>query len=226
MSLHRHTLVWIKQSERAELYGRTAHELRRDALRRWFANDWPFVVRRSEDALRSGQVQLGLPLPPSEGKHRLSFQADERAIARFTPPLLLDETALRLPERWRRPLLALARQTSASGATLRVYGSAAWQALTGLAYLHADSDVDLLFEPDSSAQLEAVLRAVAHWEKRSRMRADGEVLFPCRSAVSWREWNVARDDERVLVKRTTAAGLAVRGELAHALNVSAPWRNA
>jgi len=215
--LDRHTLVWIQPCERERTYALARDELRRDALRRWFANDWPLVVRRPDGVVRSDHVALGLPLPPSEGKHRLRFEVHNEAIGRFSPPLALDEAALCLPRKWGRPLAELATRAMRCGVTLRVYGSMAWQALTGLDYVTAQSDVDLWWQPGDDAQLHRVLGIIARWEKRYGMPADGEIVFPSGAAVASREWREQRSDDRVLVKRIGTLELVSRNTLAAAL---------
>jgi phosphoribosyl-dephospho-CoA transferase len=217
--LDRHTLVWVGFGERERMYALATDEVRRHALRRWFANDWPLVVRRPGDDARAGRIALGLPLPPSEGKRRLCFELPERAIARWSPPLRVCDAAPRLPLAWRKSLAALGEQAAQCGVTLRVFGSVAWQALTGLDYLTARSDVDLWWQPADADQLETVVAIIARWEKRHGVRADGEISFPYGAAVAWREWHASRSNDRVLVKRIDACELMWRSALAATLQV-------
>ncbi len=215
--LERHTLVWIESREREQLYARTRDEIRRDALRRWFANDWPLVVRRPDALVHFGDVALGLALPPSEGKRRLKFAVRNRAIARFSPPLRLDEATLRLSPKWAKPLAELTKQAAAHGVTLHVFGSLAWQALTGLDYLTAQSDVDLWWQAVAVDQVGAVIALIASWERRYGLRADGEMVFASGAAVAWREWQASASDSRVLAKRINALQLISRDALAASL---------
>ena len=212
--LDRHTLVWMEPCERERMYRLAPDEIHRDALRRWFANDWPLVVRRSDGVVRADHVALGLPLPPKEAKRRLCFEVRNQTIARFSPPLRLDVAALQLPPEWKTPLDTLAKQASRCGVVLRVFGSVAWQALTGLDYLTAQSDVDLWWQPADSGQLDAVLAVIARWEKRHGVRLDGEIAFPTGAAVAWREWRDLRSDDRVLARHVGAAELISRRALA------------
>jgi len=212
--LDRHTLVWIAPWEQERMWALVRDEIRREALRRWFASDWPLIVRRAEGAVQAGHVALGLPLPPHEGKRRLCFEVADETIARFSPPLGLDEAAPRLPPAWRSPLAALARQARQRGVTLRVFGSVAWQALTSLDYLNAQSDVDLWWQPADLGQLDTMLAVITQWEQREGLRADGEIAFPTGAAVAWREWHESRSDERVLAKRVGGLELISRSALA------------
>jgi hypothetical protein len=58
---------------------------------------------------------------------------------------------------WRSLLASLA----AVGCAPRVYGGYGWQTLTQLAYVHADSDLDLLLPVDSATQADEVGRVLA-----------------------------------------------------------------
>ena len=217
--LDRHTLVWVGFGERERLYALASDEIRRHAVRRWFANDWPLVVRRPEGGSRAGRIALGLPLPPSEGKRRLCFELSERAIARSSPPLRVCDAAARLPRPWSERLATLSEQVAQCGVTLRVFGSVAWQALTGLDYLTVESDVDLWWQPADVIQLETVVAIIARWEKRHGVRADGEISFPYGDAVALREWHRSCSNDRVLVKRIDACALMQRNALEATLQV-------
>ena len=87
---------------------------------------------------------------------------------------------------------------------LRVFGSVAWEALTGLRYLTPASDIDLLWWPADAAQVAEVIALLRAWESGHGIRADGEVEFDDGTAVAWREWDhVARtsnSQRRVLGK--------------------------
>ena len=98
---------------------------------------------------------------------------------------------------------------------LRVFGSLAWQALSGHNYMTEKSDIDLLWHPLSHMQLQQGIALLTRWELATGLRADGEVLFGGSSAVSWREWATLKsgDDRRVLVKRISSAELVDAREL-------------
>ena len=163
-------------------------------------------------------MDLGLPLPPTQGRRRLAFVLARKHVARAAPPPPLRWVSAALPAAWKHPLEILDRDARALGARLRVFGSAAWQALTGLDYLHEGSDVDVLFRPASRAQLDATLASFDAWEVRSGRRVDGEIVFAGERAVAWREWRHASGaDDRVLVKSIDGAALAGRASLLAAL---------
>ena len=211
--LCRHTLVWIEPRERERVWAIAPDDVRRDTLDQWFTNDWPMIVRRPDVVMPPGRIALGVPLPPREAKRRLSFDVPRNAIERYTLPPLLGDAARRLPRAWCMALNALNGEGRALGVTLRVFGSVAWQALTGLDYLTDESDVDLWWRPANLAELDAMLAAITRWQRGYGLRADGEIQFPDGMAVAWREWSTSRSNDRVLAKRIDSLELLSRDAL-------------
>src|SRR4030095_7590783 len=108
----------------------------RETIELWSARDWPLVLRRPDDDERpTSDVTLGLPLPPAQRKRRLKIRLPVSQIARVAPPLLLDDVVAALPREWSRAVAMLAQAARAQDLEVRVFGSAAWHAITGLAYL-------------------------------------------------------------------------------------------
>ena len=85
-----------------------------------------------------------------------------------------------VPQDWRRPLEVLQNIAEA-----RVFGAFAWQHLTGLRYVHARSDVDLLWPIDTTAQPMPWLHGYRHGKPHDR-RVDGELCLGGDAAVNWR----------------------------------------
>ncbi|KQV61952.1 hypothetical protein ASE26_09580 [Duganella sp. Root198D2] len=180
---------------------------------RWADADWPLVVRRRDDAAQSEDACLGLAAPPdpaSGAKLRLPLRVPSQHIARHSAPLPLDAVTDALPAHWRASFARLAE--SRAGLDLRVFGSLALQALTGQAYLRDASDIDLLFRPRDSAELdEGTLLLASHHDE---LPLDGEIIFPSGQAVAWKEWFTTRARaERVLVKSQDGVKLGTRAEL-------------
>jgi phosphoribosyl-dephospho-CoA transferase len=176
----------------------------RDAVARWRAADWPLVVRRAEPDQAAGLLAVGLPLPPDQQGHktRLGAVIDATAVRQQNLAPTLSAVMQSVPTHWRAALLALHLEWGDTLPPLRVYGSLAWQATTGMPYLRPTSDIDLLFYPQTRAQLErgtALLQAHGN-----ALPLDGEVVFPGDVAVAWREWQAAMwsgGDGSVLAKR-------------------------
>ncbi len=214
-ALPRHTLAWPTAGALDRLIAGSDSAEAAAALREWRDRGFPFVVRRADGppALPAGKVAVGLPLPPSRGKRRLAMTLALREIVRHCAPLPLADIARALPPAWESALASLDRDAQALDATLRGFGSAAWQAITGLPYLHADSDVDVTFAPRSDAQLAAVLELFVRGERRAPGRIDAEIVFDGGHAVAWREWARARPADRVLAKSDGGARLVTRATL-------------
>ncbi len=160
-------------------------------------------------------MATGLALPPAQGKRRIALKVSMHDIARYTEPLLLVDAIPHAAVEWQPALAELDAAANGIDIRLRVFGSLAWQALSGLPYLTPQSDIDLLWHARSHAQLQQGIELLARWEQSSALRVDGEVLFGENCAVSWREWATLNtgDDRRVLVKRRSGAELVDRREL-------------
>jgi phosphoribosyl-dephospho-CoA transferase len=182
----------------------------------WLVADRPLVVARQPlGEVLSDTISVGLALPPAQGKRRIALVVAAHDIVRHTPPLLLADAIIHAPAAWQPALAALDAAATYIDLELRVFGSLAWQALSGLPYLTPQSDIDLLWHPLSHTQLQQGIALLARWEQSSGLRADGEVLFGASNAVSWREWSTLKsgDDQRVLVKRASSAELVDAREL-------------
>lgn len=216
ISLGRHTLVWIRPECRASVAAQVTDDAMHTQVAAWLAADRPLVVARQTcDESQTDKISAGLALPPAQGKCRIAFSLKAQDIARDALPLRLADAISHAPAEWRHALSELDLEAANISLELRVFGSLAWQALSGLQYLTPQSDIDLLWHPQSNAQLQQGIDLLARWEQSSGLRADGEVLFGEVSAVSWREWGKLESgsDRRVLVKRIDSAELVDAGEL-------------
>jgi phosphoribosyl-dephospho-CoA transferase len=213
--LPRHTLVWPTLAGWTRVACDAADDAARRAFACWYARDWPLVVRRpaASEVIGPAQVALGLPLPPIQGKRRFRLRLATTDIARHAAPPALGQVVAALPEAWRSPVAALIRDAEAAELPFRVFGSVAWQWLTGLRCLHDASDLDLLCYPRSLADVDRALALLEDWECAYALRADGEIVFPDGAAVAWREWHSAPESYRVLVKQRDGVALLPRAEL-------------
>jgi phosphoribosyl-dephospho-CoA transferase len=170
----------------------------------WADRGWPLVARRAMPG-DTGGVALGLPLPPFAGKRRLSFLMQPDDIVSTAPPLELSATINTVPEPWRHALDQVADLASRHGVEARVFGSLAWQMLTGLNYLTAGSDLDLLLSYPRSGDLVRLTADLAAIEATAPMRLDGEITRDDGAGVNWRELHAGARE--VLVKTTDGVAL-------------------
>lgn len=209
--LPRHTLVWLSAHAgwQADI---AAHESR---LADWFAQGRPAIVARRAADDADPRLRLGVPLPPAEGKLRLALCMPAHDVLRTAAlPTLQAVLEGDLVQDWQRPLQALQDIAAA-----RVFGAFAWQHLTGLHYVHARSDIDLLWRIDTAAQADALVARLQAWETEHGRRVDGELCLVDGGAVNWREY--AGRSREVLVKRLDGAALELRDALFAYTGVSA-----
>lgn len=197
--MRRHDLVFVDAAAwRAQIA--TCDELAADRIvATWAEHRWPLVCRRASS---SDGIALGLPLP---GKRRLSFVVRREDIISTSPPPSLAAASRVAPRAWWSTLAALHELAVSHGVEARVFGSLAWQTLTGLCYLTAGSDLDLLLHIEHDTDARGLVGGLAEIEESAPMRIDGELMRSDGAAVSWRELHV--HGREILVK--TVGGVAL-----------------
>jgi phosphoribosyl-dephospho-CoA transferase len=176
----------------------------------WARLDRPVIVRRRMVGDFSDSVPAALPLPPCCGKRRLAFSFHSGEAVTALPPVLLCDAARTAPTEWQPVVGALLDLSEAIDIAPRVFGALLWQHTTGLPYLSAQSDLDLLWSiSDERTALELVERLL-RLDAESPVRLDGELELPDGAGVNWRELAQSRTDpgEELLVK--TMDGVEVR----------------
>lgn len=206
LPLRRHTLVTLTAAGWGAAFARDPALADDPLVRAWAERGWPLIVRRaSPDEADAGRVPLGLPLPPAAGKRRIALNVAADALATVGPLPALADVLAAAPDAWHVPLRELDALGARCGVPGRVFGSLAWQALTGEPYLAASSDLDIVFPLPAAASLAALLDGLAAIDARAPMRIDGELLRADGAGVNWRELH-ARLPE-VAVKTATAVEL-------------------
>ncbi len=208
--LRRHDLVWLRASAAVDLTACSAAAAA--DVEAWRKAGRPLVSARS-DGLSADRLRLGLTLPGTGERRRVSLTAARADVERSTPPPPLASLLDALPAAHRPSLHAFAERCTALGITPRVYGSLLWQSLSGIPCLRDDSDLDLLFDLEDPAPLPALLALLRHAD--GALRLDGEIR--CRAhAVAWRELAAAldgRSPRRVLAKSDEGIVLIDVGDL-------------
>lgn len=202
----RHHLVWLRPGWRAALRVELAPGLLTEVAS-WLALGRPAVAARSGGG-PPGTIALGVALPGA-GKRRVALAVDASAVARVEPPLALAAVIASAPAPWWTRLRALDADARAAGVALGVYGSLAWQHLSGEPYVTSRSDVDLLAPAGTEAQLRAALALLGTHAADREPSLDGELLLPGGRAVAWRE--VLSGGARLLVKSAQAVALEPAG---------------
>ncbi|MGV0908605.1 malonate decarboxylase holo-[acyl-carrier-protein] synthase [Martelella sp. FOR1707] len=154
----------------------------------WAERGWPLVARRADPWTRGG-LALGLPLPPSQGKRRHAFVVAPGSTSGSMPPPSLDNVRRVAPASWSATLLRLEALRQRRALDIRVFGSLAWSAITGLDYLTAVSDIDILIRIRPTTALDRLADEIAEIEAAAPMRIDGELVRHDGLAVNWREFH-------------------------------------
>lgn len=205
----RHHCVWLDAGSWRRSLLSPLDSAVEQTLCAWFTAGRPAVVRRLQPQEPQEGVGLGVLLPLAAGKQRLALRLRAQAIVRILPPPRLLQALPAAPAAWQAPLASLEAQTRALGLQLHVYGSLAWQTLTGEPYVSPSSDVDLLCYLYKGAPWRALVRILLAWEGASGLRADGECVGRDGGAVAWRE--LAQDTRQVLVKHHDGIALLSKG---------------
>jgi len=202
--MRRHDLIFVRPTRWRSLL-ETRGDLAADPLvALWVDKGWPLIRRRAMPGEGHG-VALGLPLPPSADKRRLSFLMQPEDIVSTTPPPTLRAAGGLAPRAWWPTLDAVDALASRHSVQARVFGSLAWRALTGLDYLTDRSDLDLLLYVRRDTDLRRLAAELAEIEAAAPMRLDGELVRDDAAAVNWRELHAGARE--ILVK--TVGGVAL-----------------
>lgn len=200
----RHDLVWADPAAWAALAAERAELADPPWLAGWAERGWPLMVRPPTPGGPAGRVALGLPLPASAGRRRIGLDLAPEALSGPQRPPLLSGAAWSAPALWS----ATIAQLLALDAEVRVFGSLAWQALTGLDYLGPGAELDLLWPLPPAEAVEALLAEIAAADAEAPMQLDGEIVRPDGAAVNWRE--LASGCGEVRVKRLDGVTLEPR----------------
>jgi phosphoribosyl-dephospho-CoA transferase len=234
--LRRHALVrigaagWQAWLQRGRADGGLAWDAAtRACLLHWSAHDWPLVVARQAaadaGAALARVVALGLPAPARWGRRRFSLLVEAEHLLPGGELPAAAAIAAQLPAAARPAWNGLCTALAALGVDARVYGSHGWQRITGMAYLHPASDIDLRLAVDDDAMADAATAALAACDLGGP-RIDGELAFADGRDIAWREWLRARAGaiDCVLVKRIDGAALEPAGRGRRDAGTSPPAR--
>jgi|HubBroStandDraft_1064217.scaffolds.fasta_scaffold57475_3 phosphoribosyl-dephospho-CoA transferase len=164
----------------------------------WAERGWPVIVRRYQREDAADLIPVAVCLPPACARPGRALQLKSEDVRERLPPVDLSACADAAPLHWRdtlRSLLAIGDQIQVRPS---VFGSLLWQTLTGLNFLSADSDLDLIWRVARPQQALSLARSLAACTEASPMRIDGEFMLPSGAAVHWREW--LDEPEEVIVK--------------------------
>ncbi len=222
-NLARNQLVWLKPAAWVQIESGDWDSEALEILAHWHLHDLPLVVCRQRPGTHPEQTCLGLPAPQKWSRRRLALTVrEDQLLARAELPTLAQVAQF---NQWGAAALDLAEAHATVGACVYAYGSHGWQWLTGLAYVHAASDLDLHVAVHSFDVASQAIELLASTPFHCRI--DGEIVFPHGQAIAWRELYhlVQGKTSQVLVKDRYAvrlAGLPEVHQLGHAPPTARP----
>jgi phosphoribosyl-dephospho-CoA transferase len=175
----------------------------------WATRGFPVILRRGLPDDTPSLVPVGIPLPPAQGRGRVALLLPAIAIMAVRPPPRTEEIHAAAPPSWRQVLIAAAQVQGADDGA-RVFGSLLWESITGLRYVTAKSDLDLLWS--CSGDPLPLATAIGDLEQRSPVRIDGEIVLPDSGGCHWREI-LDTGSPDVLVKTLTGVELRSKASL-------------
>ncbi len=216
LPVYRHDLTTLSDSAWEEvLAGLEPASHAYQCLRSWQARNWPLVVSRQPGELRSGQLQVGIPLPSDWGRQRLTLIVPQSQVSRVDAFPAAHEAQTLLPTALAQDWLAVCQQLQSLGCNALVYGSYGWELMTAQSYVRAGSDLDLILPVQCGTQADRVVSLLAQAGQLCGLpRLDGELVFPDDAAIAWREWQQWRsgDAAKVMVKRTQGVSMQAHSD--------------
>ena len=163
------------------------------------------MVRRSSPEDGENCLPVALALPPSSRKRRVALQVEMSDIREKVPGVTLRSVRKDAPLSWQPTVAAVLKVAKETAVEPRIFGSFLWERLTGLSYLTATSDLDLLWPIGDRNRVPDLVSRLAAVAAESTVRLDGEVIFPDGSGVNWRELHGGASE--VLLKTMTGIRL-------------------
>jgi len=149
----------------------------------WAERGWPVIRRQTVACDPPDRIPVGLPLPPSADKRRISLTVPPADVISSGAPPRLETVRTAAPAAWAPTLDRLAALGDRRGAPPRVFGSLLWAYETGLPYLSSTSDLDLIWPASSDCDIAALLAEIDAIAQTASVRIDGEVVFSDGCAV-------------------------------------------
>jgi phosphoribosyl-dephospho-CoA transferase len=205
--LRRHELVRVYPAGWESLLRARADLAGVPLLQDWATRGWPLIARRRAPSDGAG-VLLGLPLPPSLGKRRISVEMRVDDVAQVSALPSLSDVIGTAPVAWRPFLSELIELARIHDVRAGVFGSLYWQWVTGLVYLQPHSDLDVVWTLPRAQRLERFLGDLAAVDARAPMRLDGELMRADGAAVNWRE--LCAGGEEIVLRSASRVRLCAR----------------
>ena len=203
--MRRHDLLTLKSNAMVQSVSCCTTDKAELYVKEWISEGRAFVCPRQNP--RSNTMQLGLAFVDKDGaKHRAFVQARYQEILRGDSPHQLVSCLDLFGQENAAILCELAKKLNGAGFPVYVFGSVAWEKISGMPYRTDKSDLDLLCDVATIQDVIFVTNAFAAADHALPFRIDGELRFPNDECVNWREVVAAlgnHDEIEVLIKGET-----------------------
>ena len=190
-------------SDKAEFY-----------VKQWIAEGRAFVYPRQN--LRANLMQLGLAFVDGGIKHRAFIQVRHQDVLCGDSPHKLEDILDMFAKTEAEVLRRLVETLNSAGLPIYVFGSVAWEMISGRPYRTAKSDLDLLCDVETLQDLRIVTEAFTSADLNLPFNIDGELRFTNDNCANWREVSAAlshHDEMEVLVKGETGVFMSTLDKL-------------
>ncbi|MCV2217996.1 malonate decarboxylase holo-[acyl-carrier-protein] synthase [Thauera sp. Sel9] len=191
MMMRRHDRVWLHPSAVFSSNCMPVDGFHWQQVQDWICRGRPLVVPRQ--AASATQIVLGLALPAHSDGKRLSIQVERKDISAVFPPMPLAKCLQILSGRDRDCLVWLDAAMHGAGVRIGIYGSMAWELVSGETYRNEASDLDVVCDVIEMNQVNMLLVALQKAAAGLSFPLDGEIRFPNGQAVAWRELLICRN---------------------------------
>ena len=174
----------------------------------WARLGRPVIVRRRLPGEAANDVPAAVPLPPGHGKRRIAISFPSGAALAALPPVRLRDAAAAAPADWQPVIASLVGADENAGIEPCVFGALLWQHVTGLPYLTAQSDLDLLWHVPDEAAAARLVQTLIRLDAAGPIRLDGELVLPDGAGINWQEF--AQVDRATTVLAKTMDAVEVR----------------
>lgn len=212
--MRRHDLLTLKSDAVVHAIACCTTDKAAHYVTQWIDEGKAFVCPRQNP--RSNTIQLGLAFVDNGVKHRAFIQARYQDVLRGDSPQELVNCLDLFGEQEAMVLRRLADTLAEAGFPLYVFGSVAWEKISGKPYRTETSDLDLLCDVATIQDVRFVASALAAADRDLPFRIDGELRFPNDDCANWREVAVAleqQDPVDILVKGEAGVALCTLDSL-------------
>lgn len=195
-------------------------ETKEAVLKAFLEDRIPGIVCRPTRPCGEGQGQLGFAFPRriEEQRVRTSLIVDARQVERFISPYEVMERAVKVSPPCHPGLEPIHGCGARCGVRLGLIGSAAMAAVTGLAYVRPESDLDIVVDAEHGGDIEAFYRATSSISEELGISVDAEIEFENSRGVKLKEF--LSGSSSVLVKTISGVELVDKNKISVFSDVS------